>query len=107
MLFWQPPSEFSQRSPSSFVVDNVSYSCAEQFMMEKARLFQDCRAEELNMSSPDPSKHKRIGRGVRNFDIAVLEPRSRRRRPRWQLCQVLTEPDNETAPSEHWHQTFG
>ena len=72
VLFWQPPSCFSQWSPSSFVVDDVSYSCAEKFMMaEKARLFQDRRAEELIMSSPDPSAHKRIGRGVRKFDNAV------------------------------------
>ena len=40
VLFWQPPSYFSQWSPSSFVVDGVSYSCTEQFMMaEKARFF--------------------------------------------------------------------
>ena len=64
VLFWQPPSCFSQWFPSSFVVDDVSSSCAEQFMMaEKARLFQDRRAEELNMSSPDPSVHKCIDRG--------------------------------------------
>ena len=48
VLFWQPPSYFSQLSPSSFVVDGVSYSCAEQFMMaEKARSFKDHRAVEL------------------------------------------------------------
>ena len=29
VLFWQPPSFFSQWSPSSFLVDDVSYSCAE------------------------------------------------------------------------------
>ena len=74
VLFWQPPNCFSQRSPSPFVVDNVSYSCAEQYMRaEKARLFQDRRAEELNMSSPDPTAHKRIGRGVSNFDNAVWD----------------------------------
>ena len=33
VLFWQPPPYFSQWSPSSFVVDGLSYSCAEQFMM--------------------------------------------------------------------------
>ena len=55
VLFWQPPSYFSQWSPSSFVVDGVSCSCAEQFMMaEKARLLKDHRAVELIMSSPDP-----------------------------------------------------
>ena len=38
--FWEPLSFFSQWSPASFVVDDVSYSCAEQFMMaEKARLY--------------------------------------------------------------------
>ena len=40
---------------------------------KKARLFQDRRAEELVMSSPDPSAYKRIGRGVRNFDNAVWD----------------------------------
>ena len=42
-------------------------------MAEKARLFNDHRAVELIMSSPDPSTHKRIGRGVRNFDFAVWD----------------------------------
>ena len=40
VLFWHSPSYFSQWYPSPFVVDGVSYSCAEQFMMaEKTRLF--------------------------------------------------------------------
>ena len=74
VLFWQPPSYFSQWSPSLIVVDGVSYSCAEQFMMaEEVRLFKDRRAVELIMSSPDPSTHKRIGRGVCNFASAVWD----------------------------------
>ena len=74
MLFSQPPSCFSQWSPSSSVVDDVSYSCADQFIMpEKARLFQDHHAEELIMSSADPRAHNRIGRGVRDFDDAVWD----------------------------------
>ena len=40
-------------------------------MAEKARLFKDHRAVELIMLSSDPSTHKRVGRGVRNFDTAV------------------------------------
>ena len=40
---------------------------------EKARLFKDHRAVKLIMSSSDPSTHKRVGRGVRNFDIAVWD----------------------------------
>ena len=43
-------------------------------MAEKARFFQDRRAEELIMSLPDPSTHKRIGRGVRDFDNSVWDP---------------------------------
>ena len=72
VLFWQPPSYFPLWSPSSFAVDNVPYSCAEQNMMaETTKLFQDHRAVGLNMSSPRPSTRKRIGRGVRNLDSAV------------------------------------
>ena len=33
----------------------------------KAHLFQDRRAEDLALFSPDLRGHKRIGRGVRNF----------------------------------------
>ena len=42
-------------------------------MAEKARLFKDHCSVEFIMSSPDPSIHKRIGRGVRNFDSAVCD----------------------------------
>ena len=72
VLFRQPPSYFPPWSPSSFAVDDVSYSCAEQYMMaEKTRLFQDHRAVGLIMSSLSPSTRKRIGRRVRNFDSGV------------------------------------
>ena len=42
-------------------------------MAAKARLFKDHRTVELFMSSPDPSAHKRIGRGVHNFDSAAWD----------------------------------
>ena len=74
VLFSQPHSYFSQGSPSPFVVDDVSYSSAEQYMMaEKARLYQDHGEAERIMSSPEPREPKRIGRGVRNFDCAVWD----------------------------------
>ena len=41
--------------------------------VEKARRFKDHGAVGLIMSSPDPSTHKRIGRGVRNFDSTVWD----------------------------------
>ena len=52
VLFWQPPSYFPPWSPSSFAVDDVPCSCAEQYMMaEKTRFFPDHRAVGLIMSS--------------------------------------------------------
>ena len=74
VLFWQPPSYLSPWSPSSFVVDDVSYSCTEQYVIaKKASLFRDHRAVELIISSPDPSAHTRIGRGVCNLESAVTD----------------------------------
>ena len=68
------PLLLSQWSLPSFVVDDVSYSCAEQFILaEKARLIQDLRAEELLMSSPDPCVNKRNDRGLRSFDNAIWD----------------------------------
>ena len=74
VLFWQPPSIFSQWTALEFVVDDVSYSCAEHFMMaEKARLFHDHRALELILSTSEPQSRKRVGRSVRSFDNAIWE----------------------------------
>ena len=42
-------------------------------MAEKARLLKDHRAAELTMSMPDPSTHKRVSRGVRNFAPPVWD----------------------------------
>ena len=42
-------------------------------MAEKVSFFKAHRAVELIMSLPDQSTHKRIGRGVRNFDSAAWD----------------------------------
>ena len=74
------------------------YSCAEQFMMaEKNRLFNEHRAAELIMSSPDPRTHKRIGRGVRNFDSAAWDRGKQNCHVIWQLRQIQAEPRHETS----------
>lgn len=66
-FFWSGP--FSQWHPSTFVIDGVTYNCAEQWMMaEKARLFGDTQAEARIMSAADPSDQKRYGRQVVGFD---------------------------------------
>ena len=57
-----------------FLVDDASYSCAEQCMMaENARLFHDHRALGFILCSSDPQLHKRTGRNVCGFDHAIWE----------------------------------
>ena len=69
VLFWHPPSAFSQWTPSPFTVDLVEYNCAEQFMMaSKARLFGDDTALSAIFASDDPREQKRLGRHIRHFD---------------------------------------
>ena len=65
-FFWSGP--FSQWHPCRFVVDGVTYNCAEQFMMaEKARLFRDVEAERRIMAATKPNEQKSAGRRVRGF----------------------------------------
>ena len=72
VLFWQPPAVFGQWTESVFVVDGVTYVCAEQFMMaEKARLFGDEATRARILAAASPREHKALGRKVRNFDDAV------------------------------------
>ena len=69
VLFWHPPSAFSQWTVSPFTVDLVEYNCAEQFMMaSKARLFGDDTALSAILATKDPLEKKRLGRHVRLFD---------------------------------------
>lgn len=74
VLFWQPPGVFGQWTDSVFVVDGVTYRCAEQFMMaEKARLFGDEAIRAKILASASPRAHKALGRRVSGFDQAVWE----------------------------------
>ena len=76
LLFWKPPSVFSQWTPSPFEVLGIKYVCGEQYMMsEKARLFGDQDSLKRIMATSDPSLHKSLGRGVRPFDHAEWELR--------------------------------
>ena len=69
VLFWHPPSAFSQWTLSPFTVDLVEYNCAEQFMMaSKARLFGDDTMLSAILTTKDPREQKRLGRHVRLFD---------------------------------------
>ena len=75
-FFWSGP--FSQWHPCRFVIDGLTYNCAEQFMMaEKARLFGDVAAERQIMAAAKPSDQKSAGRKVRGFSDEVWLSRAR------------------------------
>ena len=62
----------SQWFPYSFLVNDIYYNCAEQFMMaEKARLFHDEDALQKIMQAYDPMEQKKLGRRVQGYDDAV------------------------------------
>jgi len=62
----------SQWFPCSFLVDDIYYNCAEQFMMaEKARLFHGEDALQKIMQAYDPMEQKKLGRRVQGYDDAV------------------------------------
>ena len=74
VLFWYPPSVFSQWTPSPFTVYLVEYNCAEQFMMaSKARLFDEDTALSAILASDDPREQKHLGRQVRHFDTVLWQ----------------------------------
>lgn len=69
VLFWKPPSCFSNWTSSPFTVLGVRYESGEQYLMsEKARLFNDTQIYSQIMASSSPRVHKDLGRRVRNFD---------------------------------------
>lgn len=84
-LFWDGP--FSQWEPSVFVIDDVEYSCAEQYMMaEKARLFEDEHTLDEIMEAEDPGAQKALGRQVFGFDADIWAEDEDNGRPRcWNI----------------------
>lgn len=68
-FFYSNKDYGSQWAKSVFVVDGVTYNCAEQYMMaEKARLFGDLDALSIIMGTSDPKIQKAAGRLVAGFD---------------------------------------
>lgn len=63
---------FSQWQESYFTINNIEYSCAEQFMMAyKADLFDDLETLEEIINETNPQKIKELGRKIKNFDENV------------------------------------
>lgn len=66
-FFWTGP--FSQWHPSTFLVNTISFNCAEQYMMYcKAKLFRDDHAARSILASSHPREQKEIGRNINDFN---------------------------------------
>ena len=73
-FFFTEASPFSQWYPCSFVVNGVTFRCAEQFMMYgKAKLFGDDEVGAQILEADHPRTHKALGRKVKNFDQGIWE----------------------------------
>jgi ribA/ribD-fused uncharacterized protein len=73
-FFWLSGSPFSQFHKSTYVLDGIVFSCAEQGMMHsKALLFEDYITADkiLQTNSSSPAKMKQLGRQVRGFKHKV------------------------------------
>lgn len=75
-FFWRGP--FSQWRRSKFIVDELTYATAEQYMMAgKARLFGDKDSERLILENDSPKEQKALGRKVKNFVKNVWDQHAR------------------------------
>lgn len=64
----------SQWYPSTFIVDGITYNCAEQYMMaEKARTFLDEETLAEILAASEPDVIKKLGRKVANFDATIWD----------------------------------
>ena len=80
LFFWKHTSKNNRLGPhvlsqwydAPFVKDNIRYQTAEHYMMaEKARIFKDKSSLEKILSNPSPEYVKKIGRGVKSFNVKV------------------------------------
>lgn len=71
-FFWGSP--FSNWYKSPFTIDNRTFVTSEHWMMfKKAKLFNDYVSAKQVLETKDPSKAKKIGRKVANFDHRVWD----------------------------------
>ncbi len=78
LYFWDQKKPdtacFSQWYSTRFIIDDICYANAEQYMMAaKARLFKDEESLEKILASTSPREMKSIGRTIKNFDQSVWE----------------------------------
>lgn len=82
-VFFGMNSPFSNFHSSPMKIDDVPYSCAEQFIQSsKASLFKDDEALSKIMLSGDPYYMKQIGSRIKGFDNDIWKNR---------ICDVTTK----------------
>lgn len=73
--FWKPyeiDGEFSQWYKSSMIIDGITYTTCEQYMMsQKALLFKDKEIYKKIMESDSPKEYKALGRKIKNFNEEI------------------------------------
>ncbi len=73
-FFYRTASPFSQWHPVKFVIEGITFNCAEQYMMYmKAKLFGDEEIAERIINASEPREQKALGRKVKNFDQTKWE----------------------------------
>ena len=66
IFFWG--GVFSNWAPSKFIIDGVTFSCGEQYMMyKKALMFGDYDMAKAIMGTKNPKEQKQFGRQVKGF----------------------------------------
>ena len=71
-FFWNNRTPFSNWYPSVFIWNGIRFTRGEQYMMyRKAMLFGDWEVADQILIADNPSKHKQLGRQVKNYDDAV------------------------------------
>ena len=72
VLFLGPHSPFSNLYSAEFRVDNMSYSCVEQYLQSsKASAFNDDVIQAKIMKESNPFRMKQLGSKVNNFNLEV------------------------------------
>ena len=76
-FFWG--GTYSQWCPSVFIIDGITYTTCEQYMMaKKALMFDDLVAYAKIMSTDNPKAQKSFGREVKGFNKELWEAHCRK-----------------------------
>lgn len=73
-VFWGRHAVMSNFSPSKFKLENIVFTCAEQYLWFKAaEMFNDEDSANKILESKDPAEQKGLSRNIKNFDVSVWD----------------------------------